>query len=143
MIVNVETNSGLMNTWFSFSFNKEEMGPNNDVFFTTMNLFYNGFLKAKTVDMSLKMQRVYDNTRLENFVVKTIDFRNKEELKVLDEACDYVIAFDHNKSRFRTEETNQRVSNGLEQAKEFAKKVKEDIRARKIAVRYTYTDPFS
>ena len=89
------------------------------------------------------MQHVYDNTKLENFVIKTIEFRNKEELKVLDEACDYVIAFDPNRTKFNTEEANQRVGNGLAKAKEFAKKVKEEIQAGKIVVRYKYTDPFN
>ena len=133
MFVSVDTDSGLISTWFGFSFTKEEMGPNNDVFFATINLFYNGFLKSKTVDMSLMMQHVYDNTKLENFVIKTIEFRNKEELKVLDP----------NRTKFNTEEANQRVGNGLAKAKEFAKKVKEEIQAGKIVVRYKYTDPFN
>ena len=145
MNLEITNDDGLMQAYFAFSFNEDEVGENKDGFYSSQIIFSKAFQKAKGLMPVFDQVIVSSLPSINTFIVQTWGFSADDEnflLTILDEMCSFILRVDLTRSSFDETIEKWRVIKGYPTVRAFATYLKGEIQNKTIDIGYQYTNPF-
>lgn len=108
MNLEITNDGGLMQAFFAFSFNEDEVGENKDGLYSAKIIFSKAFQKAKGLMPVFDQVDVSSLPSANFFVIQAWGFSADDEeslLTILDEMCSFILRVDLTRSSF--DKTNQ------------------------------------